>query len=110
MLMPGMLQAQNLKDDAGGSQPSHGSTRAGALPSLPGSGGLSVNPALLDQSKEALSRKEQTINNLIRSAESNLAQGETGLALRNYEMAVETGVDRADVSIAWASLCRTKSA
>ena len=54
-------------------------------------------PALLDQNKEAQSRKEQTINNLIRSAESNLAQGETGLALRNYEMAVEAGVDRSDV-------------
>ena len=44
MLMPGMLQAQNLKDDAGGSQPAHGSTRAGALPAMSDSSGLSVNP------------------------------------------------------------------
>lgn len=50
-----------------------------------------------DSMVATMSQTEYTIQQLINSAEESLARGDTGPALRNYEMAVEAGVNRADV-------------
>ncbi len=108
MLLPGLPEAYTLKSEAGGSLPSRAISAAekaspafdmNNLPPLPNfdEGGQKVNPAQSNGQGQSPSAKESTINQLIKSAEDSLARGETGLALRNYEMAVEAGTERADV-------------
>ena len=99
MLQPGLPEAESLKAAVSSvtTPTSAPSFDPMALPPLPGEDGLSVNPAQANPEAEAASKKDQTINGLIKSAEENLARGETGLALRNYELAVESGAERADI-------------
>ncbi len=91
-LQPGMPEAEALKKELGASG---GLSKLEALPPLPdyqggaadGGGGLiaTISPA------------EHTINQMILAAEESLARGDTGPALRNYELAVEAGANRADI-------------
>ncbi len=116
ILMPGLLEAQSLKDELGQVVFPVDVKKAPSPTSLPPAQVIPVaeRAAPLNDNrasrvseataKEAAAKeaaasvaKEATIQRLISSAEEALARGDTGPALRNYEMAVEAGSERADI-------------
>lgn len=103
LLLPGMPEAESLRSQLNGNGNGNGNglpaangsiNSLEALPPLPDfNGGSNGNSDLVYKAPSA----EDTINQLIIEAEQALARGDTGPALRNYELAVETGANRADI-------------
>jgi tetratricopeptide (TPR) repeat protein len=93
ILMPDWPEAENLKDEL--SQ----AVAPVALDELtPGPEAVQeASDEADDEAAQAAAAREATIQQLITFAEEALARGDTGPALRNFEMAVETGSDRADI-------------
>ncbi|HEX2910940.1 MAG TPA: tetratricopeptide repeat protein [Chloroflexia bacterium] len=101
LLQPDYQEALTLREQANPHSIPAGLEGLAALPSIDllsnGNGGTQT-PARNGSGMIArVSASEYTINQLINTAEEALARGDTGLALRNYELAVEEGVNRADV-------------
>lgn len=91
-LIPDLPEAKELKDEL--TQVVFPSAQPAAEDTSPDAG------AALEEEPKELSEeeaKEATIQHLIASAEESLGRGDTGPALRNYELAVEAGSDRADI-------------
>ncbi len=83
LLYPGLPEAEELKQQLGATT---------SLAQTTGQQASTTANLLATQSAD-----EYTINRLIGDAEEALARGDTGPALKHYEMAVEAGANRADV-------------
>lgn len=99
VLQPGLPEAETLRETLSGpalEAPLPVPAPNGAMPN-----GASLAPTTSSSPPAAMvatiSASQYTVNNLIAAAEESLGRGDTGLALRNYEMAVEAGADRSDV-------------
>lgn len=89
MLDSSLLEAKTLRENAGGGASAIPAATPVSQPA-PKAGGQSDMVATLSQN-------EYTIQKLIGDAEAALGRGDTGPALRNYEMAVEAGANRSDI-------------
>ncbi len=95
-LQPGLAEAESLKNQLNGSNGNGNSGKLADLPDLPSwESGESADGG--GEMIAKLSPSEHTINNMIMAAEEALARGENGPALRNYELAVDAGANRADI-------------
>lgn len=93
ILMPALPEAENLKEEL---NQANKPLKVDDLVEGPATGD-DRNTASDNQAAEAAAAKEATIQQLITFAEEALARGDTGPALRNYEMAVDFGSERADI-------------